>query len=72
MADALTYVWLAQAMLAAVSAFGRSDSGERIRRGDVATDLIRPVHPLRARLAFDYGRALYHTICVVHIAIGAG
>ena len=61
-ADALTYVWLAQAMLAAVNVFGWSDFAERIRRGDVATDLIRPVHPLRASLAFDYGRALYHTI----------
>ena len=61
-ADALTYVWLAQAMIAAVNVFGWSDFAERIRSGDVATDLIRPVHPLRAGLAFDYGRALYHTL----------
>ena len=61
-ADALTYVWLAQAMIAAVNVFGWSEFAERIRSGDVATDLIRPVHPLRAGLAFDYGRALYHTL----------
>ena len=61
-ADALTYVWLAQAMIAAVSIFGWNELGERIRSGDVATDLIRPVHPLRAGLAFDYGRALYQTL----------
>jgi ABC-2 type transport system permease protein len=61
-ADTLTYVWLTQAMLAAVGIFGSADFAERIRRGDVATDLIRPVHPLRAGLAFDYGRALYHTL----------
>ena len=61
--DALTYVWLAQAMIAAVGVFGWSDFAERIRSGDVATDLIRPVHPLRAGLAFDYGRgALPHAL----------
>ncbi len=60
--ETLTYVWLTQAMLAAVSVFGSTDFAERIRRGDVATDLIRPVHPLRAGLAFDYGRALYHVL----------
>ena len=61
-ADALTYVWLAQAMIAAIGIFGWNELAERIRSGDVATDLIRPVHPLRAGLAFDYGRALYHTL----------
>jgi len=58
----LTYVWLTQAMLATVGIFGDADFAQRIQRGDVATDLIRPVHPLRARLAFDYGRALYHAV----------
>ena len=49
-------------MIAAVDVFGWNELAERIRSGDVATDLIRPVHPLRAGLAFDYGRALYHTL----------
>lgn len=72
-AATLTYVWLAQAMIAAVNVFGWSEFAERIRRGDVATDLIRPVHPLRAGLAFDYGRALYHTLFrgLPPLAIGA-
>ena len=56
----LTYVWLTQAMLSTVGIFGDADFAQRIQRGDVATDLIRPVHPLRAGLASDYGRALYH------------
>jgi ABC-2 type transport system permease protein len=60
--DTLTYVWLTQAMLATVGIFGESEFAQRIQRGDVATDLIRPVHPLRAGLAFDYGRALYHML----------
>ena len=61
-ADTLTYVWLTQAMLATVGIFGDADFAQRIQRGDVATDLVRPVHPLRAGLAADYGRALYHAL----------
>ncbi len=60
--DTLTYVWLTQAMLSTVGIFGDADFAQRIQRGDVATDLIRPVHPLRAGLASDYGRALYHAL----------
>ena len=61
-AQTLTYVWLTQAMLSTVGIFGDADFARRIQRGDVATDLIRPVHPLRAGLASDYGRALYHAL----------
>jgi viologen exporter family transport system permease protein len=34
----------------------------RIHSGDIATDLARPVDPLRAGLSFDLGRALYHAL----------
>jgi ABC-2 type transport system permease protein len=61
-AATLTYVWLTQAMLATVGIFGDADFAQRIQRGDVATDLIRPVHPLRAGLSADFGRALYHAL----------
>jgi viologen exporter family transport system permease protein len=72
-ADALTYVWLTQAMLATVGIFGDADFAQRIQRGDVATDLVRPVHPLRAGLASDYGRALYHALFrgLPPLAVGA-
>lgn len=72
-ADALTYVWLAQAMLATVGIFGDADFAQRIQRGDVAADLVRPVHPLRAGLASDCGRALYHALFrgLPPLAIGA-
>ena len=33
-----------------------------MRTGDIATDLIRPIHPIRAGLATDYGRAGYQLI----------
>lgn len=60
--DTVTYVWLAQGMLAAVYVFGWTDLALRIRTGDVATDLVRPAHPLRTGLAFDLGRSLYHAL----------
>jgi ABC-2 type transport system permease protein len=60
--DTLTYVWLAQAMIATVYIFGWFDVAMRIRSGDVATDLTRPLDPLRYWLAFDLGRAFYHFV----------
>jgi len=58
---AVTYTWLTQALLMTVSIWGY-DFANRIRSGDIATDLIRPVHPLRAALAFDLGRAWFHWV----------
>jgi ABC-2 type transport system permease protein len=60
--DAVTYVWFAQAMLATVYVFGWFEVALRIRSGDVAADLARPLDPLRYWLAFDLGRALYHFV----------
>ena len=60
--DTVTYVWLTQAMLAIVEMLGWNDLAVRIRSGDVATDLSRPVHPFAVGLAFDLGRALYHAV----------
>jgi ABC-2 type transport system permease protein len=60
--ETITYVWLTQALIASIQVFGWPELGLRIKSGDVATDLARPVHPLRVGLAFDLGRALYHTI----------
>lgn len=58
----LTYTWLTQAMIMTVFIWGWTDLALRIRSGDIATDLVRPVHPLRAALAFDIGRAVYHAL----------
>jgi ABC-2 type transport system permease protein len=71
--DTVTYVWLTQAMIGAVAVFGWIDLAQRINRGDIATDLVRPVHPLRAGLAFDFGRAFYQTLYrgLPPIALGA-
>jgi ABC-2 type transport system permease protein len=60
--DTLTYVWLTQALIATIYIWGWQELALRIRSGDVAADLVRPVSLLRAGLAFDYGRALYHAL----------
>jgi ABC-2 type transport system permease protein len=60
--DAVTYAWLAQALIMTVYIFGWDELALRIRDGSIATDLARPVDPLRYWLAFDLGRAPYHFI----------
>ena len=60
--DAVTYVWLAQALIMTVYSFGWTELALRIRDGSIATDLSRPLDPQRYWLAFDLGRAPYHLI----------
>lgn len=60
--DAVTYVWLAQAMIMTVHVFSWQELALRIRDGSIATDLARPIHPQRYWLAFDLGRAPYHFV----------
>ena len=71
--DTITYVWLTQGLIATVYIWGWTDLALRIRSGDIATDLSRPVNPVRAGLAFDLGRALYHALfrAVPPILLGA-
>ena len=54
-----TYVWVGQGLLTVVGIWGWSDLSDRIRTGDIAADLLRPVPPVTAYLAADLGRALY-------------
>ena len=63
--DALTYCWLAQAMIMTIAIWDggtTDDVAERIRTGDVAIDLYRPVSFLGWFLAGDLGRAAYHLL----------
>ena len=63
--DAVTYVWLGQALLMTVALWGggtTDDLAERIRTGDVAIDLYRPVGLVGWYLAGDLGRAAYHLL----------
>jgi ABC-2 type transport system permease protein len=64
-ADAVTYAWLGQAMIMTVAIWGGGATDElatRIRSGDVAIDLYRPVGLLGWWLATDLGRATYHLL----------
>ena len=58
--DVVTYVWLAQALLMTIYIWGWFDVAQRVRTGDVATDLHRPFDFQYYWLAHDLGRAGYH------------
>ncbi len=64
-ADAVTYAWLGQAMIMTVAVWSggaTDDLAARIKTGDVAIDLYRPVSLLGWYLASDLGRAGYHLL----------
>ena len=63
--DAVTFVWLGQALLMTVALWGggtTDDLAERIKTGDVAIDLYRPTGLVGWYLAGDLGRAAYHLV----------
>ncbi|QIJ62954.1 ABC-2 family transporter protein [Streptomyces sp. JB150] len=75
-AQAVTYVWLGQALLAAAAIGGggfEDELMERIRTGDVAIDLYRPADLQLWWLASDLGRAGFQLLGrgVVPFAFGA-
>jgi len=55
----VTFVWVAQGLLMVVLMWGWTDLADRIRSGDVVTDLLRPLPPVVTYLAEDLGRAGY-------------
>ncbi|MFJ9853572.1 ABC transporter permease [Streptomyces sp. NPDC101150] len=74
-AQALTFVWTAQALLATSALMqngGLDELQERIRSGDIAVDLYRPADLQLWWLAADVGRAAFQLIGrgVVPMAVG--
>src|SRR5690242_5233528 len=57
--DTVTYVWITQGLLMPVAIFGWYELALRIRSGDVAIDLVRPLDVQLSGLAFDLGRAAF-------------
>lgn len=58
----VTYAWVTQALIAPVHLFSSTELADRIRSGDIAVDLARPVD-LQLQLAVaDVGRALAVTV----------
>lgn len=63
--DALTYVWLGQAMIMTVGIWGGGspdDLTARIKSGDVVIDFYRPVGILGWYLSADLGRSVFHLV----------
>jgi ABC-2 type transport system permease protein len=54
-----TFVWAGQGLIGVVLLWSPPDLAERIRTGDVVTDLLRPIDPVWQLLAADLGRAGY-------------
>jgi ABC-2 type transport system permease protein len=55
----VTYVWVGQGLLSVVGIWSWNELNDRIRSGDIASDLLRPISPVTAFLAADLGRALH-------------
>ncbi len=60
--DALTFVWVGQALLMPVYVFAWWEIALTIRSGDIVSDLSKPFDYYAFWLSQDYGRALYHTL----------
>ncbi len=72
-AEASTYVWLGQAYLAPLAIMATTDLAERVKNGDVAVDLLRPVDLHLSWWARDLGRAGFALLArgVPPLVIGA-
>jgi ABC-2 type transport system permease protein len=57
-ADAITYTGLAQALLSGLSIFGWYDLMNTVQRGEITSDLLRPMDLFAFWLAQDAGRAV--------------
>lgn len=53
---ALAYVWIGQAMIAPIGLFVRRDVAQRVRTGEIAVDLARPIDFQLSWWARDMGR----------------
>lgn len=54
---ASTYVWVGQGLLGAIPLWVMNDVAERVKSGDIAVDLLRPVWTIGQWWAVDLGRA---------------
>ena len=68
-----TFVWVGQGLIGTVLIWAPTDFADRIRSGEVVTDLLRPIDPVWQQLAGDFGRAAHalFTRLLVPIAVGA-
>lgn len=60
--DAVTFTFVSQGLLMPMGAFGRREIAERIRAGDVVSDLYRPLDFQCYWLAHDMGRGVFQLL----------
>ncbi len=67
------YCWVSQGLFGVVALWGWTELGDRIRTGEVAADLLRPIHPVLSYLYPDLGRAAYAAVTrfVMPVTVGA-
>jgi len=73
--QAVTYIWVSQALLVTVAVWGggfQDDVQDRFRSGDIAIDLYRPVDFQGWWLATDLGRAAFHLVSRGALPVLAG
>ena len=72
-AQLATYVWAGQGLIGVVLLWFPPDLADRIRSGDVVTDLLRPIDPVWQMLAADLGRAAFAVLTrfAVPVVVGA-
>ncbi|MFJ6796501.1 ABC transporter permease [Streptomyces sp. NPDC091268] len=75
-AQALTFIWVSQSLLAAGALIGggfQEEFQERVRTGDIAVDLYRPADLQTWWLAADLGRAAFQLLArgAVPMVVGA-
>lgn len=68
-----TYAWVSQGLIAVVMIFSWTELADRVRTGDIAVDLARPVDLQLSWLAADLGRAGWSLLsrAVVPVLFGA-
>jgi ABC-2 type transport system permease protein len=68
-----TYTWVSQGLIAFVMIFSWTELADRVRTGDIAVDLARPVDLQLAWLAADLGRAAWALLsrALVPLVFGA-
>lgn len=71
--DTLTYTWLGQGAIMVVHLWSWTELAVRVRTGDIATDLSRPLDVQGYWLSQDLGRALYQLLTrgIVPFLVGA-
>lgn len=60
--DAVTFTFVMQGMLMVIGVFGSTDIADRIRTGDIVSDLYRPVDFQAYWLADAYGRSSFYAL----------